>query len=261
VATGQINPNDKKWQEMYSGNGDTKDSNVNEIANETSVTNISEVPPQTSPQQNIATETITNSVKPDDNILKMPPLQESEVYNTLVEKTLVEIGYTNMGDIYINGVQVDFISIADSDTLLLGKIISGASDIIANETQTASNTPPSWFTNDEKYPSPVWEIKTATTEFVKMINEVLPEDNGIVVKSLVVIPNANIVNRDDMEPKWKELDVDVVRVLNQTNLPNILDVVPDKTNTEVLESYKKFVETLIKYFSQKYKKNKMKKAG
>ena len=166
-----------------------------------------------------------------------------------------------MGDIYINGVQVDFISIADSDTLLLGKIISGASDIIANETQTDSNTPPSWFTNDEKYPSPVWEIKTATTEFVKMINEVLPEDNGIVVKSLVVIPNANIVNRDDMEPKWKELDVDVVRVLNQTNLPNILDVVPDKTNTEVLESYKKFVETLIKYFSQKYKKNKMKKAG
>ena len=262
TGSGQINPNDKKWQDMYKGNGEDGEVVVKEapqapIAKE----NISK------PEDNkIITEEIPQPQQPvleenQDNIINIPPLEPEDVINVQVERALAEIGYENMGDIYINGVYVDFVSIAESDTLVIGKINAKGGNIIANETPTTPNTPPSWFTNEEKYPSPVWEVKNASNEFVKMINEVLPEDNGIIVKSVVVIPSATVVNQDDIEPKWKELDVDVVKLSGKSNLPNIVSVLPDKKDTEVLESYKKFVQTLMKYFSQKYKRPNIKKAG
>ena len=96
---------------------------------------------------------------------------------------------------------------------------------------------------------------------LKMINEVLPEDNGIIIKPVVVIPAANVSNQIDIEAKWEELGVSVVRFLNHSNLPDLVDVLPDKRGTELLESYKNFVSTLMKYFDQKAKNNPMKKTG
>ena len=117
------------------------------------------------------------------------------------------------------------------------------------------------FTNEKKYISPVWEVKNASNAILKMINEVLPEDNGIIIKPVVVIPAANVSNQIDIEAKWEELGVSVVRFLNHSKLPDLVDVLPDKRGTELLESYKNFVSTLMKYFDQKAKNNPMKKTG
>ncbi|MDE6223976.1 MAG: hypothetical protein K2M23_00695, partial [Alphaproteobacteria bacterium] len=124
-----------------------------------------------------------------------------------------------------------------------------------------SDNAPFWYSNDEKYASPVWEIKKASDEVLKMINEVLPDDNGVMVKPMVVIPVSNVVNYSDVADKWKETGVEVAKLNGESSLPEFSSVVENKTGVEVLDSYKKFVETLIKYFSQKYKRKSMKKAG
>lgn len=262
---GMINPNDKKWQEMYIGNGQAKD--VKEENTEVNTQTISTTP-QPEKQENVQPVTPEMPSQPmqqniDDkkeNIINIP-VSANDIYTTQVERILSDYGYDNMGNLVINGVDIDFISIADSDTLIVGKINARAGEIVANENVNTPDGIPSWFSNDDKYTSPVWEVKNATGEIAKMINEVLPADNGVNVKPMVVIPFANVVNYDENVEKWKELGVDVVKILGGSNLPLITDIIPDKTGVEVLDSYKKFVETLIKYFSQKYKRKSMKKAG
>ncbi len=265
TGSGMINPNDKKWQEMYVGNGqpkDVKEENV-DVNNQTASTN-----PMPERQEDVRTSASEISPQPmqqnaeekKENIINIP-VSANDIYTTQVERILSDYGYDNMGDLIINGVDIDFISIADSDTLIVGKINARMGDIVANENVNTPDGIPSWFSNDDKYTSPVREVKNAADEIVKMINEVLPADNGVNVKPIVVIPFANVVNYDENVEKWKELGVDVVKLVGGSNLPLITETIPDKTGVEVLDSYKKFVETLIKYFSQKYKRKSMKKAG
>ena len=265
TGSGMINPNDKKWQEMYIGNGQAKDVRVeNTEANTQPVSTT----PQTERQENaqpVAPEmppqtTVQDTEVAKENIINIP-VSANDIYTTQVERILSDYGYNNMGNLVINGVDIDFVSIADSDTLIVGKINARMGEIVANENANTPDGIPSWFSNDDKYTSPVWEVKNATDEIAKMINEVLPADNGVNVKPMVVIPFANVVNYDENVEKWKELGVDVVKLLGGSKLPLITDTIPDKTGVEVLDSYKKFVETLIKYFSQKYKRKSMKKAG
>lgn len=262
TGTGIINPNDKKWQEMYSGNGMPKQNNTTETVKETapqpqteSQANMNVAPSMPPQNTTVAVETVVQK-----NIIDMP-IKPEEVYTTQVERMLSEMGYEDMGNLFINGVNIDFVAIAGSDTLILGKVNAKSGDIVANE---ASNTPdnaPFWYSNDEKYASPVWEIKKASDEVLKMINEVLPDDNGVMVKPMVVIPVSNVVNYSDVADKWKETGVEVAKLNGESSLPEFSSVVENKTGVEVLDSYKKFVETLIKYFSQKYKRKSMKKAG
>lgn len=265
TGSGMINPNDKKWQEMYVGNGQSKDvKEENADANiQTTLTN-----PQPAGEENVQPSTLEIPPQPmpqnieekKENIINIP-VSANDIYATQTERILSDMGYDNMGKSVINGVDIDFVSIADSDTLIIGKINARTGDIVANENVNTPDGIPSWFSNDDKYTSPVWEVKNATDEIIKMINEVLPEDNGVNVKPVVVIPFANVVNYDENVEKWKELGVDVVKLVGGSKLPLIAEVIPDKTGVEVLGSYKKFVETLMKYFSQKYKRKSMRKAG
>lgn len=266
TGNGVINPNDKKWQEMYSGNGVPKQNNVAEAVEKTipqeaiqPQSNVNVPPSATSTNTTVAQESTTLKAE-EKNVIDMPITSE-EVYTTQVERILLDMGYENMGNLFINGVNIDFISIAGSDTLILGKVNAKRGDIIANEDSNTPDNAPYWYSNDEKFASPVWEIKKASDEVFKMINDVLPADNGVMVKPLVVIPVSNVANYADVADKWKEAGVDVVKLNGGSLLPEISSVVEDKTGVELLESYKKFVETLIKYFSQKYKRKSMKKAG
>ena len=275
---GMINPNDAKWQEMYNGNGQPSQQKMpensvvaggnniqatNEVLQTPPVQTAQQMQPQPQPQQTAPQEVQhapqSNNVK-QENIINIP-VSANDVYTTQVERILSDTGYDNMGGLNINGVHIDFISIADSDTLIIGKINARNGDIVANETANTPDGIPSWFNNDDKYTSPVWEIKNASDEIVKMINDVLPPDNGVTVRPMVVVPFSNVVNYDEISPKWKESGVDVVKIIGGSALPSITDVIPDKTGVEVLDSYKKFVETLIKYFSQKYKRKSIRKAG
>lgn len=262
MGNGVINPNDKKWQEMYKGDGKPLDSKANETV-KTDVKVTSERPkkteeaplPKTSEQPLNKTEE-----KEEKNIINIP-VSSNEVYITQAERILSEMGYETMGDVFINGVNIDFMAIAGSDTLLIGKVQSSNNEIVANENTSTPNNPPSWFSNNERFNSPVWEIKNARDEISKMINEVLPADNGVMVKPVVIIPNANIINLSDMMDTWHNMGVDVAKFNGEASLPEFASIIENKNGVEVLESYKKFVETLIKYFSQKYKRKSLKKAG
>ena len=258
MGNGVINPNDKKWQEMYKGDGKPLDNKANENV-KTDANVISEQPKKTEEAPLPKTEERPNTTE-EKNIINIP-VSSNEVYTTQAERILSEMGYETMGDVFINGVNIDFMAIAGSDTLLIGKVQSSNNEIVANENTSTPNNPPSWFSNNERFNSPVWEIKNARDEIFKMINEVLPADNGVMVKPVVIIPNANIVNLSDMMDKWHEMGVDVAKFNGESPLPEFASVIENKNGVEVLESYKKFVETLIKYFAQKYKRKSLKKAG
>lgn len=255
MGNGIINPNDKKWQEMYKGDGKSLDNKLND-----NVKTNPEIISEQSLNKTLEQPLNKTEVKEEKNIINIP-VSSNEVYITQVERILSEMGYEIMGDLFIKGVNIDFIAIAGSDTLLIGKVQYANDEIVANENTTTPNTPPSWFSNNEKFNSPVWEIKNARDEIFKMINEVLPTDNGVIVKPVVIIPNSNIVNYSDVADKWHNMDVEVAKLNGESSLPELTSVIENKNGVEILESYKKFVETLIKYFAQKYKRKSLKKAG
>ena len=248
------NPNTASWNALY----DTK------VKQNVVIPNIEKMESEQTPidtQNNLEKkqDEIVSSAKADDNVVELTPVSPLEIYKQQIADMLTDYGYKTLGDCEINNVDVDFISIAESDTLIIGKINPEYGSIIANETEINSGDIPTWFTLDQKYNSPVWEVKKAYNAVVKMVNEVLPEDNGIMIKPIVVIPNASVSNQTDIEAKWKEMGVDVVRFLNHSELPRLTDVIPDKKDTEVLESYENFVNTLIKYFNQHSTKKTLKK--
>ncbi len=213
-------------------------------------------------QISIQTPSVNSNTVKADNVVDMPEVVSArDVYKNMIGDILIDNGYENIGSQVIANTDVDFVAIAESDTLILGLITTETGDIIANEILNAGSESPSWFTNEHKFTSPVWEIKNVSNMVQNMINEVLPEDNGIVIKPIVVIPNATISNFEDIKAKWEEIGVDVVRFMNHSDLPNLTDILPNKAGTEVLESYKNFVNTLMKYFNQKSKKAPIKKAG
>ena len=269
-----------KWENLYGNNAHNVNiSNDKKVENENKsepVTNTSEpmentknieqnAPVQVTTQaQNISqpVNQNTNTVDEKDNVVSMPAvLTARDVYKNMIDDVLIDAGYVNMGTHTIANTDIDFVAIAESDTLVLGLISTESGEIIANEISGSNNETPSWFTNERKFSSPVWEVKNVANMVQNMINEVLPEDNGILIKPVVILPNAVVSNYADIKAKWEEIGVDVVRFMNHSDLPNLVDVLPDKSGTEVLESYKNFVNTLMKYFSKKAKKSPIKKVG
>ena len=267
----------KKWENLYKGNQnsepvvesvsvsvsepqfepitDTETQGENVAAEPK--TEISEQPTQVSIKTISGTENNKN-----DNVINMSDtVTARDVYKNMINDIMLDAGYENIGSQVIANTDVDFVSIAESDTLIVGLITTETGDIIANEISNSGNDTPSWFTNEHKFTSPVWEIKNVANMIQNMINEVLPEDNGIIIKPIVVIPGATVSNFADIKAKWEEIGVDVVRFMNHSDLPNLVDILPDKKGTEVLESYKNFVNTLMKYFNQKSKKKVVKKVG
>ena len=269
-----------KWENLYGNNAHNVNiSNDKKVENENKsepVTNTSKpmentknieqnAPVQATTQaQNISqpVNQNTNTVDEKDNVVSMPAvLTARDVYKNMIDDILIDAGYVDMGSHTIGNTDIDFVAIAESDTLVLGLVSTEGGEIIANEISGSNNETPSWFTNERKFSSPVWEVKNVANMVQSMINEVLPEDNGILIKPIVVLPNAIISNYADIKAKWDEIGVDVVRFMNRSELPNLVDVLPDKSGTEVLESYKNFVNTLMKYFSKKAKKSPIKKVG
>ncbi|MBR1544510.1 MAG: hypothetical protein IJ638_01015 [Alphaproteobacteria bacterium] len=264
-----------KWEALYGNNNQAK---VEPKATENNPVNVTEKP---LPQQNNVTKSQPQIQVRTEPTMPIPPKNEEvvtektsennvvnmagsvtalDVYKNMVGDILLDNGYDNLGAQVIANTDVDFVAIAESDTLILGSILMESGDMIANEI-SSGNDAPSWFTNERKFTSPVWEMKNVSSVVQNMINEVLPEDNGIVIKPIVVVPNATISNFDEIRSKWEEIGVDVVRFMNHSELPNLTDVLPDKQGTKVLESYKNFTLTLMKYFNQKARKTPTKKVG
>lgn len=284
TGTGHINPNDEKWKNMYDTNKvvnipekkqdispspvSSGENTVVPIEQTPPVIQSSNIPVAVAPDVVQKEETITTTapvttpVPDDNNVINIDNnVSLKDIYASRIEEEFFKYGYENMGKANIEGDELDFIAIAESDTLILGIINSEYGDTVANETPTSPSLPPYWFTNEKKYASPVWAVKNVQNAVLKMINEVLPEDNGITVRPVVVMTNTAISNQNDMENKWKEMGVEVVRYDNTSSLPQLLDVIVDRKDTEVLESYRKFIETLLKYFAKRVKEPPLKKVG
>ncbi|MCR5506598.1 MAG: hypothetical protein K6F04_01980 [bacterium] len=262
-----------KWEGLYGNNNNKnpqqpkpENAQVEETVNVSEKQEIAEnttvQPAQQIPTNNTPTP-VKEEIKPseENNVVNMNnTVTALDVYKNMIGDILTDNGYENIGAQVIANTDVDFVSIAESDTLILGMILMESGDMIANEI-SSGNDSPSWFTNEKKFTSPVWEMKNVANIVQNMINEVLPEDNGIMIKPIVVIPNATISNFEEIHSKWEEIGVDVVRFMNHSELPNLTDILPDKQGTEVLESYKNFTLTLMKYFNQKARKTPTKKVG
>ena len=263
----------KKWESLYSNNQSVTLTIEPELSQKTNTEENVEKQNEkviTQPKDDIPEQTTHVSIKTvqnlennsNDNVVNMPDTVTAiDVYRNMINDVLVDTGYTNIGPQIIGNTDVDFVSIAESDTLVIGIITTETGDIIANEISNSGTDAPSWFTNEHKFTSPVWEIKNVSNMIQNMINEVLPEDNGIIIKPIVVVPGATVSNFADIKAKWEEIGVSVVRFMNHSDLPNLADVLPDRKGTEVLESYKNFVNTLMKYFNQKARKKPVKKVG
>ena len=254
---GNISQEDiKKWNTLY-GAGNSK---KNDSEDKNSVEKNVVAKPE--PDKKSITVNVNTSVKTEpENVVSMVTVTAKDVYRNMLSDMLIDLGYENIGAKTIGNIDVDFVSIADSDTLLLGIIVADDGNLIANETANSPDDEPSWFANDKRFISPVWQIKNVANKVQNTIGEVLPEDNGIMVKPIVVVPNAVVSNFEDIRSKWEEIGVDVVKFMNHSSLPDIKDVVPNKSETFVLESYKNFVNTLMKYLGKKTKNTSIKKAG
>ena len=186
-----------------------------------------------------------------DNVVDIAPVTANDVYKIQIKNMLADGGYETIGSCVIKGTEIDFVAVAESDTLVLGVIDCEYGEIIANDTVPLSDEPEMWYTSERKYNSPVWEVRKAADEAKRMIDSVLPKDNAVSVVPIVVVPSATIMNYDDVKNVWEKLGVRVARFMNKTELPDLLEALPDKAETTVLESYKTFAVTLLKYFKGK----------
>jgi hypothetical protein len=265
---GQINPRDEKWQGIYGGARTAPAEKPPAAATATQFAIQQEAPangqstatPKAAAPETSKAPSATPSPMGEAEIIDIANDNIRGVFLDRINDELAALGYETLGGASIDGVNVDFVGIAASDTLVLGILNSRHGDIIANETPTSPGAAPSWYTAEQRYDSPVWEIRTAAASVGAMINEVLPEDNDIKVVPVVVIPNASVANMADMEKRWEEAGVAVARFMNYSDLPDFASVLPDKRDAEVLPSYRKFADTLLKYFAQKAKRAPMKKA-
>ena len=260
-----------KWENLYGNKVNPTNNESNQVAKDevsntqNTVPNVNTKQEENQTQISIQTSSQSQTQQTnnnENNVVNIPEVVSArDVYKNMIGDILLDNGYENIGAQVIANTDVDFVAIAESDTMVIGLITTESGDIIANEISNSGTDVPSWFTNEHKFTSPVWEVKNVANMVQNMINEVLPEDNGIIIKPIVVIPNAIVSNFEDIKAKWEEIGVDVVRFMNHSDLPNLTDVLPDKKDTEVLESYKNFTNTLMKYFAQKSKKTPVKKVG
>ncbi len=199
------------------------------------------------PESNIET-TKKAEVKIETPKIEIKPV---EVYKKEIAEQIEKIGYTMLSGCRVNGTTLDFMAVADNDTLVIGIINNICEKINANETTSIKNMTPSWFSIDEKFDSPAVKLKQARADIEKLITEVLPKDTIINIYPVAVFPNADIVNYNDLKPVWEQDRINIVRVFSNSVIPAVIDVIPNKIDKTLLPSYKNFVLTLIKYFQKK----------
>ncbi len=224
--------NGKSWSKIY----DTK--KVNETITTKKQTENKEIP-----IQNITKQSTINSEEQEQEL--------KNIYKQEIDTILTTIGYEAVPTCKINGITIDFISVADSDTLVIGIINTTQGEITINETENNTPNVQTWFTKDKKFTSPIYEITKAKTALQNLINEVLPNSNAINIYPIIVIPNAKIVNLYEIQNKLNDNNINITKLFTTSEFKGIKDILPNKEGKIVLESYKKFIYTIIKYFKQK----------
>ena len=170
-------------------------------------------------------------------------------YRVKIHDALAERAYKNLGEATIEGAEIDFVAIADSDVLALG--------IIDPTNGTISAGADDWYAESGKrYASPITAAARAVAAAKSMIEETMGSDNGIKLLGLVVVPNGKIANQSDLAGLEKGTGVRVTRFMNHTKLPDIMRILPGRKGTEILSNYEDFVRAMLDYFESKTGKKK-----
>ncbi|MDR1009149.1 MAG: hypothetical protein LBL52_02755, partial [Rickettsiales bacterium] len=233
-SAGQIDPKDKRWQTLYS------DKKMTTAAAPAPIVEAKADEPAPMPA---ALEPEPPAPAPD-NVISLAETSVRRMYRTKISAFLTEHDYASFGPATIDGIEVDFIGCASDDTFVVGIVDSTFGEITANEEMNLSSSA-SWYSAEKKYPSPVWRARQALDGIKAMMGETLPPDSGVEVSGFVVVPNARIVNADDVAPKWAEAGISVVKFENYTDMQDLADALPDRSGTKPLESFQEFVEAML----------------
>jgi hypothetical protein len=217
IGTGQIDPSSPQWRAIFSGE------------------------------------------KPADIAAFEPEVTEGdlavadEASRQLAQMSASDILFAHGYEVYdpreIGKGSVDFVAIAESDVLAIGVVCPALGEIVANDTRAGEDGIPAWFSGTRKYDSPAWHALRAAEAVRELISKTLPEDNGVEVIPVAIVPNGTIINYDDMVQVWADMGVRVAG-LGADGLPDIFAVLPDKSGTAVRESYKHYVDTVMMYFDK-----------
>ncbi|MDR3126460.1 MAG: hypothetical protein LBT92_02405 [Rickettsiales bacterium] len=222
MGTGQIDPNSPQWRALFSGERTQARTEL--------------VEPE-------ATE--EDRATADSAMRQMTQLDASDM--------LSSCGYEVYGPRDIGRGHADFVAIGESDVMAVCAVCPAIGEIIANDTRAEEDGIPAWFSGSRKYDSPVWHAARAAEAMRELIAKTLPEDSGVEVIPVAVVPNGTIINYDDMTAVWGEMGVRVAG-LGTGAMPDIFSVLPDKSGTEVLPSYKHYADTAMEYFDSKQMK-------
>ena len=223
IGGGQIDPNSSAWQVLFQPG---KPPIIEEVAMDEPEPE-PEAEPATPEEEKLADEIVRSTL------------------NMEISDALVMRGYDVFGERDIGSWHADFIAIGESDTLIVGAIVATPGELVANETQPGENGVPSWYAGARRRESPVWHAARAAEAVRALISTTLPEDNGVEVMPVAVSLGA-ISNYADMENAWREAGVTVLQSVSE-----LAAAVPDKTGTEVLGSYRTYVESALAYLSKR----------
>ena len=173
-----------------------------------------------------------------------------DIYKKQINTTIAKYGYETMQSFFVKGVKIDFTAIAEHNLLIIGTIDTTQGDITINEDIDKTQNVPLWTVNNNTFTSPIYKLQQAITEIKNVIDEVLPNGNNIQIYPIIIFPEANITNYNEVKEYLNLSKTYIASLINDPDIPNISDIIPNKTEVAVLESYKKFIQTLIQYFSK-----------
>ena len=118
-------------------------------------------------------------------------------------------GFEVFQNVAINKQNVQFVAVSANNVTLLNMMPDGE-EWVADE-EAFNNEPPSWFSENDFYPSPVCLLKQAKDVLRKHLKTILPEEYSFNINAILVIGAGKVLNADSMLKVWEGMNVSVVR--------------------------------------------------
>jgi hypothetical protein len=122
-----------------------------------------------------------------------------------VARKLKDLGYTCIPSVTMQEYRFDLVAIGKERILLVNIDAVRQDDWLADET-VFDDSPPSWFSETDYRPSPVWLTSQAHEEFIDTIS-----DNALDIQPILVVALGEVINATEMEDSWVDMGVTVVR--------------------------------------------------
>lgn len=139
----------------------------------------------------------------------------SKEQNELVENTLVSAGFRLLSEIRIGKTGIDYLAVSKNSINLI-QFDAKDGNWMANEDIEGDNEP-QWFSEDDKKLSPVYRALDAK----RIIEGLIDGAVHLPVNAYVCLADSNIMNFFDIQSKWQELGVDILKLNPDDNIDDI----------------------------------------